>query len=554
MFLQSLTFLPSQLERTFFSGSGCIRNAFTTLVFTSALIACNQPSKDSAGLEDGVQRLSDFHIVDCLLPGQVRRLGSGTYLTPRRPISTSAADCRIRGGEYVEFDRADYKTALNVWLPSAQLGDAEAQTNVGEIFERGLGGEPNYEMAVFWYQKAADQGNSRAQFNLGTLYEQGKGVEKNQLFAMNLYRQAWGLEEDNIIFQSAASKAQEALRQELLADSRAKQNQINLLQKQIAELRAQEDKNQLVDGQSADLKQLVAWVNELEQQRKATIDEMEILPRLREPSGSPALQVKTIADAEQIEIGDLDFGKFHALIIANENYDQINDLVTPHADALRAKNILENQYGFQVTVVLDADSATVMKRINDFSSELTEEDNLLIFYAGHGSRINSGEYEAGYWLPVDANPPPEDTFWVSNEFVTRHLSRVKAKRVLVVSDSCYAGLLSSDPGFLFMGSQANYSMDYVRYKFPKRARLLISSGGDYPVLDNSDSGNSIFAKAFLDVLAESQGILTGPELFLRIRDTVSARAAELGFEQKPELKAIKGAGHEVGEFFFVRRS
>ena len=39
-------------------------------------------------------------VVDCLLPGQLRRLGGNlTYLSPRRPIRTSAADCEIRGGE-----------------------------------------------------------------------------------------------------------------------------------------------------------------------------------------------------------------------------------------------------------------------------------------------------------------------------------------------------------------------------------------------------------------------------------------------------------------------
>lgn len=526
---------------------------FLGCVFTLSLSACNQPVKDnSTAATEGMERIEDLHVVDCLLPGQVRRLGAGTYLTPRRPMRTTASDCRIRGGEYVEYDRADYKTALKVWLPSAEEGDAEAQTNVGEIFERGLGGEPNYEMAAFWYEKAAKQGNSRAQFNLGTLFEQGFGVEKNQLIAMNWYRQAWGLEEDSVIFKSAADKAQDELRQQLAAEKDSKERQITLLNKQIAQLELDAKQQPLATAQTAELEQLVAWVNDLEKQRKATIDEMDLLPRLREPEATPALEVKSLSEAEKVAIGDMDFGKYYALIIANQNYDQIDDLMTPHADALRAKEILEQQYGFQVTVVLDADSATVMRKINDFSSQLTEEDNLLIFYAGHGSRISSGSYEAGYWLPVDANPPPEDTFWVSNEFVTRHLARVKAKRVMVVSDSCYAGLLSSAPGYLFMGDQPNYSMDYVRYKFPKRARLLISSGGDFPVLDNADSGNSIFAKAFLDVLENSEGVLTGPELYLKIRDEVSAKAQGLNFKQEPELKVIKGAGHEVGDFFFVK--
>lgn len=528
-----------------------------SLSIVFALSACNQPVKDDPSDHGAgtVEKLDDLHVVDCLLPGQIRNLGQTTYLTPRRPTRTTAADCRIRGGEYVAYDRADYKTALKVWLPSAEQGDADAQTNVGEIFERGLGGAPNYELALFWYQKAADQGHSRAQFNLGTLYEQGLGVEKDQLMAMNWYRKAWGIEEDSLIFQSAAQRAQDELRQKLLAESEAKAQQIALLNRQIAELEAQATQNPLEDPQNLELQQLVAWVDTLETQRSASLREMDLLPRLREPNdATPALEVKSLGAAEKRALGDMNFGKYYALIIANQNYDQIDNLVTPHSDALRAKNILEQQYGFKVTVVLDADSATVMRKINDFSSELNEDDNLLIFYAGHGSRIASGTYEAGYWLPVDANPPPEDTFWVSNEFVTRHLARVKAKRVMVVADSCYAGLLSSAPGYLFMGDQANYSMDYVRYKFPKRSRLLISSGGDFPVLDNADEGNSIFAKAFLDVLEESNGVLTGPELYLKIRERVSSKSQALNFNQEPQLKVIKGAGHEVGDFFFIKQS
>ena len=95
-----------------------------------------------------------FYIVDCLLPGQVRRLGNTTYMTPRRPIRTTAQDCAIRGGEYTEWDRADYQSALTVWLDAASTGDAQAMNYVGEIFEQGLGRAPDYTMAKYWYERA----------------------------------------------------------------------------------------------------------------------------------------------------------------------------------------------------------------------------------------------------------------------------------------------------------------------------------------------------------------------------------------------------------------
>jgi TPR repeat protein len=121
-------------------------------------------------------------------------------------------------------------------MQAAEAGDPEAQTNVGDIYERGLGVAPNYEAAAQWYQKAADKGYSRALFNLGTLYEQGTGVPHDQLKALNLYRQAWGLAEDNIIFASAAQREQEALRIELQKAVAEKDTQLGLLQKQLKEL------------------------------------------------------------------------------------------------------------------------------------------------------------------------------------------------------------------------------------------------------------------------------------------------------------------------------
>ena len=135
-------------------------------------------------------------VVDCLLPAQVRQLGTGfTYLAPRQAIKTSGSDCEIRGGEYVASDRAGGAAALRVWLPQATQGDKIAQTYVGEIFEKGLGAQPDYQAAATWYRKAADQGYSRAMINLGFLYEKGLGVEKDPVAALNWYRKASGLSE-----------------------------------------------------------------------------------------------------------------------------------------------------------------------------------------------------------------------------------------------------------------------------------------------------------------------------------------------------------------------
>src|SRR3989304_956805 len=176
----------------------------------------------------------EFLVVDCLLPGQIRKLGKRTtFLTARRPIKAAAGDCEIRGGEYVSYDRSDYATALKVWLPQAQEGDATAQTYVGEIYEKGLGLQPDYVLAAQWYRKAAEKGDARAQVNLGHLYEKGLGVEKDPSKALNWYRKASGLSEGISIESASVSTETQKELQELKKEVELRKRESESLREQL---------------------------------------------------------------------------------------------------------------------------------------------------------------------------------------------------------------------------------------------------------------------------------------------------------------------------------
>lgn len=550
------------------------------------LYACGsvQTVEEGSAEDAAASRVADLQIVDCLLPGQVRQLGQMRYLSARRPIKTTAADCRIRGGEYTAYDRASMKTALAVWMPAAQAGDVEAMANVGEIFERGLGESANYQAAALWYRKAAEAGNSRAQFNLGTLYEQGLGVAVDKAAALNWYRKAWGMEEDNVIFQSAAQRELEArigerderiarlqrgmgrLQQQLSAA--ANQDETEALRQEIDELRryigSLEDERaaaaaQLAAAPAGDVlsesdSPQIAGVVPTQPAGDVSAPDSPPRPRVRAPTATATANPLTAGSGEQIRAMGLEFGRYFALVIGNQQYSKIEPLQTPRNDAVNIADLLRDKYGFNVTMLLDATNIEVMEAINDLNQTLTDEDNLLIYYAGHGERIQAGELLSGYWLPVNADAPPRDTFWVSNEFVTGHLARLSARRVLVMADSCYAGLLSSSPGYLMLRDAPQYDAEFLRYKLPKRSRLLLSSGGDRPVLDEGAPNHSVFAATVLDTLRDNERILSGPQLFQAIDGKIRERAADVGFEQRAEYKAIKGAGHEVGDFFFVPTS
>jgi hypothetical protein len=514
---------------------------------------------------EGMVARGDLEIVECLLPGQVRSLGTSTYLSQRKPVRTTTADCRIRGGEYVAYDRADYKSALRIWMQAATAGDAEAQNNVGEIYERGLGDVANYAAAAIWYQRAADQKYARAQFNLGTLYEEGLGVDRDQLKALNLYRQAWGLPADSVMFESAARREQQTLRAELTLAVSEKDQQLAVLNHQLQELQSRLDAAAALAARhaaatpatpaapapsSVEVDTLRKLVAQLEGERRTNQQRLDAVPRTREPAaGAPSVAMTDAATARSVS--GLEFGRYYALVIGNQNYSEMENLQTPRSDAEHVAKLLKEKYGFTVQMIEDGTDVAMLRALNDLNGVLKPNDNLLIYYAGHGTRLKADKRESGYWLPVNAERPPKDTYWVPNEQITAHIGRLAALRVLVVADSCYAGLLSADPSFIFLDRPTQVSGDYIRFKLPKRARLLIASGGDEPVLDNGSQGNSVFAAAFLAELQQNEGVLSVPALFAGVQQRVREAAARLKFVQQPELKSIKGAGHEVGDFFFV---
>jgi TPR repeat protein len=536
--------------RTSISHTGAQFRCATLFICLSAVACAPVPTQQEiASATEGRQDAADLYVVDCLLPGQVRRLGNMTYLTPRRPTRTTAVDCRTRGGEYVAYDRADLNSALRVWMAAAEEGDPEAQNTVGEIFERGLGGEPNYEAAVIWYTKAAEQGHSAAQLNLGTLYERGLGVPQDKLMALNLYRQSWGLAEDDVIYRSAANREIEAIRAELEKQITEQQRQIELLERQIDSVQSHGTMSNEAEQELEDLR---AWVARLRTEQSANVQE---LSRTREPSPS-AVPDEYFVDAGTVSFGPNDFGRYYALIIGNQDYQQMEDLASPASDSQKIAALLQEKYGFTVQLLQNANDVTVLQALNNLSGVIKERDNLLIYYAGHGSRRKAGNYEAGYWLPVNANRPPDDTFWVPTSQVTDHIAMIKAQRILVIADSCYAGLLENEPGTSMMGGDAAAlkSLPFIERRMPRRSRLLVSSGGDRPVLDTSGTGNSVFANAFLKALQNNDSVLTTPALFIDIREDVQRAAGEQDFDQLPEYKIIKRAGHEVGDFFFVPKT
>ena len=244
------------------------------------------------------------------------------------------------------------------------------------------------------------------------------------------------------------------------------------------------------------------------------------------------------------------FGQYYALVIGNNHYQHWEPLQNAIGDAEAVGNLLESQYGFQVKFLKDASRKDILKTLNEFRKILTEQDNLLIFYAGHG--FLEPNIDRGYWIPVDAELE-DNSNWVLLPTITDLLQLMSAKHVLVVADSCFAGKLTrSSLAQLRPGLSEEARMELLKTLAKNRVRTALTSGGLRPVLDAGGSGHSIFTEAFLGVLEENREILETERIFLAVRNRVMNAAKRLNTEQIPTYAPIHLAGHEsIGDFIFV---
>ncbi len=240
---------------------------------------------------------------------------------------------------------------------------------------------------------------------------------------------------------------------------------------------------------------------------------------------------------------DIYFGKYHALIIGNNDYADLPDLKTAVSDAKAVAELLETEYGFETTLLINATRGDVIGALARYRAKLRFDDNLLVYFAGHGVLDDLGQQ--GYWLPVDAD---EDvpTNWISTNSVTVMLRAIRAKHVMVVADSCYSGtLVRAAPVRLKTATERGA---WIERMVKKRSRTALVSGGLEPVLDSGGGDHSVFAEAFIAALNENADVMEGQRLFDAIK-----RPVALESDQTPQYSDIRRAGHDGGDFMFVRR-
>lgn len=123
-------------------------------------------------------------------------------MTKRRSSRTAAALLALStlllsrsafaGGEagFEAFNVGDYETALTVWQPLAEAGDADSQFGLGQLYGNGFGVAMDDALAIKWYSAASEQGHAEASYRLGVMYQNGWGVPQSDAEMMRYFELA----------------------------------------------------------------------------------------------------------------------------------------------------------------------------------------------------------------------------------------------------------------------------------------------------------------------------------------------------------------------------
>ena len=249
-------------------------------------------------------------------------------------------------------------------------------------------------------------------------------------------------------------------------------------------------------------------------------------------------EVKTAEKLENIRLKTDE--NYYALVIGNNNYQHLEKLDAAENDAKVIADVLKNKYGFKVNLLLNADYDTTVNSLFAITSKLKKNDNLLIYYAGHGE-LDKAE-NRGYWLPVDASYELRSK-WVSNQRIVDRVKATKAKHVLLMIDSCFSGALMRGGNLI----KRDISIDekYILRLKNKKTRLVITSGGNEPVIDSDGGSHSLFAYKLIETLKQNKDVINSQYLFENIRKYVIANT-----DQTPELALVHKTGHDGGDFLF----
>ncbi|MEO7924669.1 MAG: caspase family protein [Chitinophagaceae bacterium] len=236
-------------------------------------------------------------------------------------------------------------------------------------------------------------------------------------------------------------------------------------------------------------------------------------------------------------------GKYYALLIGVSNYtDSKLNLLRPVNDALEIRKTLISKYTFSdstITVLQNPGRGKIYSELYRLRTILKLEDNLLIFFAGHG--YWDEDTRQGYWWPKDASSENSSN-WLSNSDLREQIRAIKSSHILLISDACFSGgIFRTRSGG---GEDLNKASLDIQLTYKMPSRKAMTSGTMTTVPDES-----VFLQYLIKRLNNNQEkYLTSGQLFESFRVAVINNSSSV-----PQYGVIAETGDEGGDFIFIHR-
>ncbi len=232
---------------------------------------------------------------------------------------------------------------------------------------------------------------------------------------------------------------------------------------------------------------------------------------------------------------------YYAFIVGVNDYPDpgILPLENPVSDAKKLANVLIENYMFDRENVIFMENATradIIDELDRLARRITNNDNLLIFFAGHG--FFDLETKLGYWLLKDASIESTAN-WMANSQIRDYLGAINSKHTLLISDACFSG------GIFQTRITFPEPTEQIDKAYERPSRKAMTSGNLSEVPDQS-----IFLRELVNRLEENtKSYIMAEELFSSFKPIVISQTSI-----EPQYGDIKGTGDEGGDFIFIRRN
>ena len=188
-------------------------------------------------------------------------------------------------------------------------------------------------------------------------------------------------------------------------------------------------------------------------------------------------------------------GQNYLLAIAIDNYKHIRKLNNSVRDTDAVVQLLTMRYQFDAPNIVrlyntEANEREIYRELKRLALTLTEEDNLVIYFAGHG--VYDNVTKEGFWIPVDAEEG-EESDYIGNDKIIRYIKAIKARHVFLLADACFSGSLFTD------------TRSGLENRLESQAsRWALTSGRNEVVSDGKPGSHSPFAKSLLGILSRKK--------------------------------------------------